>query len=102
LGAIEHRVALYTTPVVLAAGGAATSVEVVIPADIAVGRHTLVVWVLVDGDVQISGLVVDVVAALTPGELPATGASPMPTTSIALVLLLLGAVIVVSTRRRRI
>lgn len=92
---------LYSTPVELAAGGSATNVDVVIPADTALGSHTLVVWALVDGEVKISGLVVDVLTLLPPGGLPATGSSPLRTTSVGLLLLILGAAFTGFTRRRR-
>jgi LPXTG-motif cell wall-anchored protein len=99
-GTREHRVAIYSTPVVLASGGAGTGVEIVIPTDTTPGRHTLVMWALVGDDVQVSGLVVDVIDSQPSGRLPETGSSPWSATAVALLLLVLGIAIVMATRRR--
>jgi LPXTG-motif cell wall-anchored protein len=58
-------------------------------------------WALVGDQVQVSGLVVDVLVLGPSGRLPETGGSPWRATSVALLLLLLGMAIVVSTRRHR-
>gem|GEM_PF-3818958 len=98
-GTRQFRVVLYSAPVELAAGGAAAGVEVTIPAATPPGTHTLVVWALVGDDVQVSGAELRIAR---PGALPATGGSPWDLSHLALVVIVTGAVVTITTRRRRI
>jgi hypothetical protein len=98
-GTQAFRIVLYSDPRVLAEGGAATDATFTIPDDIPVGRHTLVVWTLVDGVVQVSGASFDVPSSPTT-NLPATGSSTNGSLRVALLLMGLGMPIVALTRRR--
>ena len=99
-GTQAYRVAIYSTPILLAAGGAASSVEVTIPTDLAPGAHTLVVWADVGDEVIVLGSNLTVQAPLYTGSLPATGSSSTPWTTWGLLLVALGAAIIATTRRR--
>jgi hypothetical protein len=113
-GTTAFRAVLYSTPTVLAEGGAATSTEVAIPAGTTPGTHTLVVWTLVDGQVRVAGqeLVVleddgasnpttTAVPGVDPGELPRTGSSAWDQVRLAIQLQVAGLLLLLIVRGRR-
>lgn len=115
---VEHVLELHSDPVVLgtvvpAADGTA-SVDVVVPASVPAGSHTLVV--LRDGDVVVELPVTVVTDAAGPGPGPAptstaapaagtgtlarTGTDPAAAGAVALTLVVLGAAVLGTARRR--
>ncbi|MGK2950648.1 MAG: Ig-like domain-containing protein, partial [Acidimicrobiales bacterium] len=110
-GASAFRVVLYSSPVVLAEGGAVEAVDVTIPADTEPGRHTLVLWALVDDEVVVQGHELLVAAAQDPAppgttppsatKLPTTGDDTWLTVRLAAQLGALGALLVYAGRLRR-
>jgi hypothetical protein len=71
-GIQAFRIVLYSDPILLAEGGPASEAAFAIPADIPAGSHTLVLWTLVDGVLQVSGTSFDVQGDPTT-NLPTTG-----------------------------
>jgi hypothetical protein len=98
-GTQAFRLVLYSDPVLLAEGGAATAATFAIPDDIPVGTHTLVLWTLVDGVVQVSGTSFAVTFDPVTG-LPATGSESGGALRSALLLLGIGASMLALSRRR--
>jgi hypothetical protein len=90
---------LYSDPRVLAEGAAATDATFTIPDDVPAGRHTLVVWTLVDGVVQVSGASFDVPSSPTT-NLPATGSDSGGALRAALLMLGIGASMFALSRRQ--
>ncbi len=99
-GTVQFQVALYSEPVVLASGGAASSVSVTLPSDIVVGPHTLVVWAVVGDAVSVTGHAFEATAFTPTGILPTTGTSVAQTIATAALLVAAGAAVVLISRRK--
>ena len=99
-GTQQFRVVLYSTPIELAAGGAATAVDVTIPTTLPLGSHTIVVWATVGSELQVLSQNVTVIGPQATDVLPSTGSSSSGFLIWALLLLTLGVCTVAATRRR--